>query len=164
VYSIATGIGTLCWAIFFAGFVWSGDSQGLYTIEVFDHTARCLLHSVPASPGEPFTLKYIHSVEKTPVYEVYTFDEQGRIFLIETTVESCGYGLPTVEPGNRFRFHEGKLTITDLRKKIDSLVMRVSYLNDMMLTFRESDTINLPRIAAGGDRVEIHIRIDPSVK
>jgi len=161
---IACCIGIGCWALCFSGIAWPTEKNSAYEIELFDLTETRLLHSVPASPGNTFTLTYIHSVEKTPVYEVYTFDGCGHIYLLETTVESCGYGLPEVEEGDRYYFHQRSLTITDIYRKIDPLILRVSFLNEMRLSFDHNNAINLPEITSRGNRVEIRVRVYSSLK
>jgi len=152
-----------CWALCFCGIAWPAEKDSACEIEVFDLTENRVLHSVPASPGDTFTLIYIHSVEKTPVYEVYTFDGCGHIYLLETTVEACGYGLPEVEEGDRFYFHSRGLTITDIYRKIDPLILRVSFLNKMLLAFNNNNGINLPEITSRGNRVEIRVRVYSSL-
>lgn len=44
-----------------------------------------------------FSVKYIHSVERTPVWETYLLD-QGDIILKETVFQSYGAGLPATSP------------------------------------------------------------------
>ena len=135
----------------------SYGNQDTYYIEIYDDTIERSLFSAPISSGETITLKYIHSVEKTPVFETYVMDADGRIYLSQTTVESSGYGLPEPQPGKRFYFNNGQVTFFGLHMEIPHLFLRVSYLNDMLILFKDHK-LNLPRLTPRGDRVEIRIK------
>lgn len=128
-----------------------------YCFKLYDWSDRREIKRIGIRPETRFTLKYIHSVQKSPVYEVYGFDSEGTIYLLETTVESSGYGLPEGETGEDYYFHDGKLTIKSIYKKINQLFIRVSYLNDMMLIV-DGQCIHLPQIAPGGHRIEVTIQ------
>lgn len=65
-----------------------------------------ILHRLYLSPGDSFTLRYIHSVEKTPVEDEYR-GVNGRIRLWEERTVSHNAGLPTEAPRNG-RFIMGK--------------------------------------------------------
>ncbi len=65
-----------------------------------------ILQSFYLSPGDFFTLRYIHSVEKTPVEDEYR-SVGGRIRLWEERTVSHNAGLPTEAPPNG-RFIMGK--------------------------------------------------------
>ncbi|WP_052144885.1 DUF1850 domain-containing protein [Halalkalibacter okhensis] len=57
------------------------------------------------SAQDTFTIKWIHSVEKTPWRETYQLTDEGELLLIETAFQSFGAGVPhqkgtmTVEDG-----------------------------------------------------------------
>jgi len=46
------------------------------------------------SPGESFSLSFIHSVEKSPVTDYFRIDDAYRIVLYETSFYSLNTGLP----------------------------------------------------------------------
>ena len=106
---------------------------------------------------ERFILHYTHSVEKTLVEEIYEVTGDGGIFLVETTVRSSGYGLPECAPGQDCDTVDGNVVFRGLRLKIDNLVMRVSYLRDMWLIFKDK-AVNLRQAAPGGHRILIQAR------
>ena len=62
-------------------------------------------HSVFLGQARDFSLKFIHSVEKTPVIENFHIREDGKFILISSLYRSYGVGLPTLPD-------EGKLTIS----------------------------------------------------
>jgi len=51
------------------------------------------LISIPIEPGENFTIRYIHSVDISPVYEVFYADEKKRIIIKETYFKMFGAGM-----------------------------------------------------------------------
>jgi hypothetical protein len=128
-----------------------------FCLELVDTGIDRIVHTTPMAAGSCFTLRYIHSVEKTPVFETYRINADGDIYLQETTVKSSGYGLPTAETTGRFSFQNGWLRITDFNQMINPLIFRVSYLNDMLLIF-DDHHVNLPAIAVPGHRIEVRIR------
>ena len=66
-----------------------------------------------------FSVKYIHSVERTPVWEIYSLN-QDEIILEETIFQSYGAGLPATSPydfdivEDGFRLYNINLKMTDL--------------------------------------------------
>jgi hypothetical protein len=130
-----------------------------FCLELVDTGIGRIVHTTPMAAGSCFTLRYIHSVEKTPVFETYRINAAGDIYLQETTVKSSGYGLPTAETTGHYSFQNGWLRITDFNQKINPLIFRVSYLNDMLLIF-DDHRVNLPAIAVPGHRIEVRIRCE----
>ena len=123
-------------------------------LQLVDTTAGRTIFRQPLPAGGRFTLIYRHSVEKSLVDEVYEVDAEGTIFLVETTVRASGYGLPECAPGQNCISHGAEVTFPGLHQRIDDLIMRVSYLNDMWLLF-DKTSVNLPRIAPGGHRIRV---------
>ena len=127
---------------------------GEIEVLVVDTTADNTLLRQRLENGNRFALRYRHSVEKSPVEEVYEVAADGTIYLVETTVSASGYGLPECSPGQNCITHDGQVTFPGLHQRIDYLVMRVSYLNDMWLIFGNMD-LNLRQVAPGGNRIVI---------
>ncbi len=75
-------------------------------------------------PGEGFSLTYNHSVEKTPVVEIYKVKLNGGFIMDKTIFESYGAGLP-LETRN-FSSENGKFILDDMNIKIKDLRVRVS--------------------------------------
>ncbi len=69
-----------------------------------------------------FTVKYIHSVERTPVWEMYTMDD-GEIILRETVFQSYGAGLPATSPYD-FDIVEDGFRLYNIDQKMTNLVYR----------------------------------------
>jgi hypothetical protein len=84
-----------------AGFV------SLYILEIQDARGGKTVFAKKVSPGETFSITFVHSVEKSPVTDYFRIDNTFRIILYETAFRSLNTGLPaTISEGQ-------KLTRTD---------------------------------------------------
>ena len=72
--------------------------------------------------GQEFTIKYTHSVEKSPVTETYKIDGDD-IILLETTFKSFGAGLPATTPYT-FEIVDDTFRIYDIDEKMKSVMYR----------------------------------------
>lgn len=84
----------LALAVVSVGLVAATSSERVLVVEDADTGERLL--TVPVHEGSTVTLAYTHSVEKTPVEDVYTVNGTG----LDNTVmrfESYGWGLPARE-------------------------------------------------------------------
>lgn len=97
----------------------------LYPIEVLkasDSRSGKYLSSWWPREDKSFTIKYIHSVERTPVWEMYTIEE-GEIVLEETVFQSYGAGLPATSPYD-FDIVEDGFRLYNIDQKMTNLVYR----------------------------------------
>lgn len=68
---------------------------------------------IQAGPGTPFAIRFIHSVQKTPVEEYLAVDNDGHGFVLHSTkYQSFGVGLPFLAGEGDFR-QEGDCYIMD---------------------------------------------------
>ncbi len=79
---------------------------------------------IPVKEGT-FTLKFIHSIHLTPVYEIYTISS-GQMVLKETRFYSLGVGMPYTQEEGIFENADGQFRITGLNRKCTSLQLQVS--------------------------------------
>jgi len=99
-------------------------------------------------PGAKFATKYIHSVEKSPVWEYFVVDGQFRIVLYETTFVSCNTGLPCVILGNEEFCHEGdRFRISRMNRILPVLLLWVHDRYDNTLYIGESQYLSLPSLS-----------------
>lgn len=105
-------------------------------------------------PEKKFTLSFIHSVEKTPVYEVFQITEDNKLILVETTFSSLGVGLPYTEDNGEFKNEQGKFKLTGLNREFTSITMRVSPIPKHTITVGEK-TYSLLSFVASDDLVKI---------
>lgn len=104
--------------------------------------------------ADRFAFLYIHSVEKTPVWEFYTLDAEGRVVLLETRVQSGGHGLPHPDPGDHYGFEDGYIVIEDMDRMVGRLRIRVNFVR--LMEIRTGDVvIDLRDHGRAGDLIEI---------
>ncbi|MGM0395998.1 MAG: DUF1850 domain-containing protein [Bacillota bacterium] len=97
----------------------------LFPIDVLkasDYKGGEYLRSWWTKGDNSFTVKYIHSVERTPVWEMYTMDG-GEIVLRETVFQSYGAGLPATSPYD-FDIVEDGFRLYNIDQKMTNLVYR----------------------------------------
>lgn len=86
--------------------------------KTYDH-----LKSWPIKKGEEFAIEYTHSVQLTPVVEVYFIDKNYNIVLKESYFHSYGAGLPATTP-YKFEITDRGFRIYDINQIMDDLVYR----------------------------------------
>lgn len=102
-----------------------------------------------------FEVRFIHSVERTPVREVFAVGPDLVIYLVETVYESFGAGLPTTaEDGARFVLEEGKIRVTGLHRRIGELVLSVSPVPGHALVV-SGETVTLADLARPGTALSV---------
>jgi hypothetical protein len=96
--------------LFAAGFI------PLHIMEIRDARQEKTVFMQGVSPGETFSLRFIHSVEKSPVTDYFRIDDAYRMVLYETAFRSLNTGLPaTISTGQLLtRTEQGfRLSIPD---------------------------------------------------
>lgn len=82
-----------------------------------------IVAAVDARKNLPLTIKFIHSVQKTPVVEELEFD--GENFILRRTIyKSQGVGLPFLESDGNFREEGGNFVMDDMNRRIKNLQLR----------------------------------------
>ncbi len=132
--------GVLCIA---AGFLVS-----FHVLQVTAVRAENIVFLQIVHPGTRFATKYIHSVEKSPVWEFFVIDGHFRIVLYETTFSSCNTGLPCTLVGNEKFHHEGDhFRISHMQRILPALLLWVHDRYDNTLQIGESQDLRLPSLA-----------------
>ena len=83
-----------------------------------------ILKSFPIKNGEEFIIYFIHSVERTPWYEIYYIKNDNEIYLKETIFYSFGAGLPSTTTYD-FSFEDGGMKITNYHTKMNHLIYKI---------------------------------------
>ena len=80
---------------------------------------------VRAQVGVPFSIRFIHSVQKTPVWENLAVDESGQgLVLHSTKYQSFGVGLPFLEQEGHFRQEGDFYIMDDMERHFPRLTLR----------------------------------------
>lgn len=72
-----------------------------------------------------FSLRYIHSVEKTPVIEYFRVQDDGRMILTATAYQSYGVGLPSLPEEGHLKVADGWLFLEGLHRVYHDIRIRV---------------------------------------
>lgn len=109
-----------------------------------------VIKELAARPGLELTIKFMHSVQKTPVEENLEFDGEGWI-VRRTRYQSQGVGLPFMESDGEFR-REGDWFVMDgMDRRIDRLSIRTG------VGTRHSIVID-------GEEIELYDRFEPGTR
>jgi hypothetical protein len=105
-----------------AATVWSGGGAALL---VCDYSSKEILLKTPLNYGESFTIRYIHSVDQSPVFEVFTARKGEGLVLRETYFRMFGAGMGHWE-GHGKIVQEGRwIRIRDIHQPLGSFILRV---------------------------------------
>lgn len=125
-------------------------SRPVYFLEVRALPGGQLLLRVPLPPTRRFELRYTHSWDKTPVWEVFTVDGQGGLVLLEEDYLWMGAGLD-FQPAADFDFSGGRVRVRRNRT-IGELRLAVGTVAGHRLALGEVE-VPLSRFAPPGSRV-----------
>lgn len=102
--------------LFLAAFLIAGGLVPVHILEIRDTRRDQAVFMQRVSPGESFSLEFIHSVEKSLVTDFFRLNDDYGIVLYETAFRSLNTGLPaTLSEGERLsRTEQGyRLSIPD---------------------------------------------------
>lgn len=90
--------------------------------------------SYPVGDGDEFSITFVHSVNKSPVTDVYEI-RGNDIFVVRTIYYAFGAGVQTeLEDGQSLEYGEdGSMIITGINKRIDRLSYIVGTVSDHIL-------------------------------
>ncbi len=123
------GVATECAAVLVAILAAAILAPVGLSLEVRAWRSGELLYRAPIASRERFEVSFTHSVERTPVVEVFEVGRDGGICLVETVYQSFGAGLPTeADEGARLILGGGKIRITGMKRRIGELIVAVSFV------------------------------------
>lgn len=93
-----------------------------------------ILAAYPVNEGDEFSVTFVHSVNQTPVTDVYQIRD-GAIYVTRTRYYSFGAGVQTqVEPGQTLEYGaDGSLIVSGFERRMDSLSYIVGTVSDHIL-------------------------------
>ena len=84
-----------------------------------------LMAVIPAPPGMPFSIHFIHSVQKTPVEEnLVVNDRQDGFVLQSTKYQSFGVGLPFLASEGSFHEDGDYFVLENMARRFSQLSLR----------------------------------------
>lgn len=102
------------------------------------------------SPGDTFSLSFVHSVEKSNVTDFFRIDGDYRIILYQTEFGSLNTGLPAVvSKGEVFERTERGFRLSGLARVLPEIRLQVSAAWGGTLTM-DGREVSLPALAGDG--------------
>jgi len=115
------------------------------------------LISMPLEPGECFTIRYIHSVDISPVYEVLYADRKEGIIIKETYFKMFGAGMGHWPGRGRIVEKNGWIFIKDMNITIGEFYLRIGAPSVDHTILIKGQKIHLSRLIPG-KRIRIYIK------
>lgn len=139
-----------------------GLAAPVYTLDIVDFDNGEVILSVPLHKGEVFSIRYMHSVDVSPVVEVFSLNSEGSIQLEETYFKMFGAGMGHWE-GHGTLTKDGSWTkIKDIKRPLDPFILRIGQPGvDHTLVYRDQK-INLSNRAVG-KRVLVSVQHEPRI-
>jgi hypothetical protein len=127
----------------------AGAVSERHFLEVIDLSSNATILSLPLFLDETFTIRYIHSVDHSPVCEVFELDQEGRLTLQATYFKMFGAGMGHWQ-GRGYIDFDGQWTwIRNIHETLGSFILRVGSPSvDHLLLYRGQE-IPLSRKWAG---------------
>lgn len=146
------------WGIIIAGIICAGLLLLPYirVLEISDFKTRQRLLLVDMKPGEEFTISFIHSVNRRPVYDTMRV-ESDHLVIVRSRYDSFGAGMPESSTG------EGTLSIAKdgwlvwtVNRPVPDVTVRVGWTAEHTLHIRDNK-IRLAELAEPGSALTIRV-------
>lgn len=113
-----------------------------------------VIMSLPVQDGEEFSVTFVHSVNKTPVTDVYQI-KNGKIYVVRTIYYAFGAGVQTeLAEGQRLEYgQDGSMIVSGFNRLMDSLSYIVGTVSDHTLQIGE-DLISLRKLCGRNTTVQ----------
>ncbi len=91
---------------------------------------------IPVQAGEKFTLRYIHSVDLLPVYELFKISE-GELLLLEIRGNIFGAGLGDCQ--GDLVLEDGRQVVKNINLSLPELLLRIGRIAEHTLVFEDKE-------------------------
>lgn len=134
-----------------------------FALQVEEMHSGVKVYQAPVKEGDEFIIEFVHSVERTPVREIFRIEQDRKIYLVETQYESFGAGLPTMpDEGEELVLEGEKIRITGMRRKLEPFLIAVSPVPGHVLTVGGEEIV-LTSLAEPGTCLRIRVVSEPAV-
>ena len=130
-----------------------GCSPGGTSLVLSNADSGQVYATYPVENGDTFAVEFIHSVNKSPVRDVYEIRE-GEIWNTQCIYYGFGAGVEEeLGEGETLSYGEnGEMTISNIEKKIDNMVIVVGTISDHTL-YLGDETISLRDLCGRSSKV-----------
>ena len=143
------GLLLLGWLWLTPGSAIATDQDAVQQLVVSDFSTAEVIASLKVQAGNRFTIRYIHSVDKTPVFEEFRLDREKGLVLEKTWFKMFGAGLGHW-PGHGDLSQDSEwITIDNIEQPLGSFILRIGSLNVGHTIIYRQQTINLSSCAPG---------------
>jgi hypothetical protein len=116
---------------------------------VRDYRTQKPIVQIPVDYGQAITMRYVHSIDLSPVFEVFRVDEDNGLVLEETCFRMFGAGMAHW-PGHGRLVGDGKWTrIVEINRALGGFVLRIGAKGIDHTIIAGDSEINLSDIAPG---------------
>lgn len=122
----------------------------VHTLEVKEATGGKILLSARVKPGDTFSLKYIHSVERIPVTGYFAVDGQYWIVVEETAFSSYGAGLPILKKTDDYIITGKEFRQRNINMRMKDFTFFVHSFTEPILNFKGIQVLLSKRVREGG--------------
>lgn len=91
---------------------------------------------LPLIGQQAFSLYYVHSVHRTPVWENFLPGPGDQLVLTSTVYESLGVGLPFLPGEGKLTIENGRFVLSDLDRRFPEVSLRVTPVAKQALIYR----------------------------
>jgi hypothetical protein len=127
--------------------LWGAARPGGLLLSLMPVKGGPALIRVWLEPGEQFTIRYVHSVEGTPIWETHSVDAAGRIFIEEERYLKLGAGMGQMPGVGRLVSRPPYEIIEDMHQPTGNFILRIGSPGvDHTLIWRGRE-INLTQMA-----------------
>jgi len=148
--------------ILLAALLYAGKNYAVFKIS--EHFTGNVVYSKLIRVGDTFTLTYIHSVTKQPVYEVFKVEAKQILSLVEMRYDSFGANLPVgsehmSEETTSFTIQDGYYMIRYENRKFKLVPLMVGQVvADHTIVMNNGEALRLLDITSGGTYVDIYVK------
>ncbi len=119
-------------------------------------TAEAIV-SLKVKTDDHFTIRYIHSVDKTPIFEEFRLDRKKGLVLEKTWFKMFGAGLGHWPGHGNLSQDSEWITIDNIEQPLGRFILRIGSLSVGHTIIYHEQEINLSRLAPGA-RVLVEFR------
>ena len=106
------------------------------TLQIIDYKADKIIWEKKVEVDTNFSIKYQHSVARTPVIEFFKI-KNGKILLTGTEYQSYGAGLPTSVESGDYIVENDKFIIKNIDQFLPEIMLRVSDYAEHEFIFKQ---------------------------
>ncbi len=116
---------------------------------VSDYSTTEVIANLKVEAGDKFTIRYIHSVDKTPIFEEFRLDQKQGLVLEKTWFKLFGAGLGHWQGHGDLSQNADWITIDNIEQPLGSFILRIGAPSVTHTIIYRQQKINLSKLAPG---------------